>query len=110
MQIEEAEDVRFNFRLSRACAGDKHMFCHDVRPGAGAKGQDMGAGKGDNSLAQAMVIHTLQKLTEVGLNTTWATIAWAVTPWGRSAHGLALGKYYIRSKGGGEDSFGRRIA
>ncbi|GFH23703.1 Golgi apparatus protein 1, partial [Haematococcus lacustris] len=32
-QVEESEDIRFNFRLSAACAGDKSRFCPELRPG-----------------------------------------------------------------------------
>eukprot|EP00198_Chlamydomonas_reinhardtii_P000733 XP_001690068.1 predicted protein [Chlamydomonas reinhardtii] len=34
--IEEGEDIRLNFRLSAACAGDKQALCRDVRPGGAA--------------------------------------------------------------------------
>ncbi len=40
--VEEAEDVRFSWRLASACAQDKQAFCRDVRPGARA-GQRQGA-------------------------------------------------------------------
>lgn len=35
LQVEESQDMRFSYRLSAACAGDKNMFCRDVRPGSG---------------------------------------------------------------------------
>ncbi|KXZ44222.1 hypothetical protein GPECTOR_71g583 [Gonium pectorale] len=34
--MEEGEDIRFNYRLSAACAGDKQVMCRDVRPGGAA--------------------------------------------------------------------------
>ncbi|GIL81323.1 hypothetical protein Vretimale_1124 [Volvox reticuliferus] len=34
--MAEGEDIRFNYRLSSACAGDKQMLCRDVRPGGAA--------------------------------------------------------------------------
>ncbi|KAG2501821.1 hypothetical protein HYH03_000320 [Edaphochlamys debaryana] len=34
--IEEGEDIRLNFRLASACAGDKQELCRDVRPGGAA--------------------------------------------------------------------------
>ncbi|GIL63487.1 hypothetical protein Vafri_17538 [Volvox africanus] len=34
--MAEGEDIRFNYQLSSACAGDKQMLCRDVRPGGAA--------------------------------------------------------------------------
>jgi hypothetical protein len=88
VQIEESEDIRFNYRLSSACAGDKHTFCREVRPGSGDVLSCLESHMAAPGFSGGWVAAGNRLLTGVG-DCPWLTPPWSSADEGCGYHCMA---------------------